>query len=238
MITRFSAGNYRRAVLAALVFCLAALSPAAQELPQPEKRGFFSGLSWFVEGTILFFPEDNGMESGPMPVLPSPGAGASLPVGNLFRLEAVLGFYYTFYGYSDVLARAVPLELEHRSAQVFGSLLSIQGMKAFDVAPALSVRAYGGFTADMRIVLVAPNLWASEMDDARRQTDLARSYFWSQGRWLFPVVGAGLDYTLNSGFKLGIDFRVWMPMYRLWTGENLPGIEGWRFGPGIRLTLR
>jgi hypothetical protein len=90
----------------------------------------------------------------------------------------------------------------------------------------------------MRIVLLAPDLGPDDKDDASGQTGSVRDYFWSQGRWFMPVLGVGVDFTLTPRFKLGIDFRTWVPIYRLWTNEDLPAIEGWRFGPGLRLTIR
>ena len=230
MKNRFFTGTCR-VFLAALLLCLITLPLKAQ--------GFFSKISWFAEGSVLFFPEDNGVHSDPMPILPSLGAGASYPISDTLRAELTLDLYTTHYGYSDELSRPVPEAIENRTARVIGSLLGFQLAGYFDVSSKVTVRAYGGPTADLRIVLVAAGLEAHEdMKEVRKDVNKVRSYFWSQGRWLMPVIGTGADYTLNERFKLGIDFRVWMPMYRLWTGENLPAIEGWRFGPGIRLTIQ
>ena len=211
-------------------------SPAAA---QAEPQNFFSKISWFAQGSVLFFPEHNGMASDPMPILPSPGFGASYPVTKIFRVEATLDFYMTHYGYDDSLGRAVPNAIENRTALVIGSLLAFQAAAYFDVSPSITLRVYGGPAADLRIVLVAEDLNAGldDMDTIRSQTDSVRNYFWSSGRWFMPVMGAGADFALNPRIKLGVDLRVWAPIYRLWTGENLPAIEGWRFGPGIRLSF-
>jgi hypothetical protein len=42
--------------------------------------------------SILFFPEDNGLESDAMPVLPSLGIAAGWPVFSFMRIELLLGF--------------------------------------------------------------------------------------------------------------------------------------------------
>ena len=211
-----------------------------QEETQAEGRGFFDKISWFAEGSVLFFPEDNGLHSDPMPILPSLGAGASYPITDIFRLELTLDFYMTHYGYSDVLNRAVPDAIENRTSRVIGFPLALQAAVYFNVTPFMTVRVYGGPAADLRIVVVAAGLneGLDDMDDIRQKTNSVRNYFWSSGRWFMPVIGAGVDFTLNSRFRLGIDMRVWAPVYRLWSGEDLPAIEGWRFGPGVRLTIR
>ena len=216
--------------IASFLMCIGILPAGAQS--------YFSRISWFGQASILLFPENNGTKSDPMPVLPSPGFGASLPLYNRLRLDTTLDFYLTHYGYSDDLDRAIPAAIENRSARVIGSVLGIQAAGYFDLTPLMTLRGYGGFAADLRIVIMAADLGPADEDDASRQTGLVRSYFWSKGRWLMPVAGVGLDFNINERFKVGIDLRCWIPAYRIWTGENLPFIEGWRFGPGIRFTLR
>jgi hypothetical protein len=103
---------------------------------------------------------------------------------------------------------------------------------------------YGGPAADLRIVTLAIGLnhpadFTGDIEtDAQLQTDAIRRYFWSQGRWFFPVLGAGMDFPINEKFLLGFDLRVWFPLYRLWTDKHLPAIDGWRFGAGFRITPR
>ena len=75
------------------------------------------------------------------------------------------------------------------------------------------------------------------MEEIRKETDAVFSYFWSGARWLLPVMGTGMDFDLNEKFRLGFDIRIWAPVYKLWTGENLPFAEGWRFGLGVRATF-
>ena len=224
---------FRPALLALIIFSLFTLPLSAQ--------GFFSKVSWLVDGSILFFPEDNGKDSDPMPILPSFGVGASYPVIenktiNL-ALELTMDFYMTHYGYDDYLDRAVPNSMENRTARVLGSLFTFQAAGSFNAVSFMAIRFFAGLTADLRIVFMAAGLSAGEKDDASKQTNKVRRYFWSGGRWFMPVTGVGTDFILNDRFKLGVDFRVWMPLYRIWTGEDLPGIEGWRFGVGFRLTI-
>lgn len=232
----------KKPFLAALVLCFCVFPLAAQGYNNdPQDDRFF----WFLSGSILFFPHNNNqnagvLESGPMPILPSPGAGLSFSLVDIFRLELTMDIYRTLYAYSDNLGRPVPVELENRSAQVISPLIGLQGAAFFHLRPDITARVFGGLAFDLRMVLLAPNLRedVDPMDEIRREVEAIRRYFWSSGRWLTPVLGVGADYTLNSQFRLGIDLRTWMPIYRLWTNENLPAIEGWRFGAGLRLTIQ
>jgi hypothetical protein len=205
-----------------------------------EAQGFLDEITWFGAGSILFFPENNGNESDPMPILPSPGLGISYPLTDFLKTELTLDFYLTHYGFSDKLGRPVPNAIENRTARVIGSVFALQAAAHFDLTSYLTLRVFGGPAADLRIVLVAANLkeGLDPMDDIRRQTNLVRNYFWSRGRWFLPVVGVGTDLTVNDRFRLGVDIRTWIPMYRIWTEENLPLVEGWRFGMGVRVTVQ
>jgi hypothetical protein len=217
-------------VLAALLFFSLTLPLGAQD--------FFSKLSWSAAGSMLFFPENNGLESDPMPILPSPGVAVAYPLSDPMWIELTLDAYFTHYRYSDKLERAVPAAIENRSAQVWAFTLGAQAMALFPLTPLIDYRAYGGLAADLRIVLLAEDLNPGDIAQAQKETDQARSYFWGQGRWLFPVVGSGVDFSLNERFKLGADVRVWIPLYKLWTGEGFTKIDGWRFGAGVRISFK
>ena len=199
-------------------------------------------LTWFGAGSVLFFPERNGVHSDAMHVLPSPGAGLALNVfGRLpINLEITLDLYLATYGYSYVLNRAVPRAWENRSAAVIGQVLGSQVsyFYRFKRVP-ITFRAYGGLAMDIRIIFKAWDLNSAldPIDEIRRETKAVSRYFWSGVRWLLPMIGIGADYDLNEKLRLGLDFRIWFPMYRMWTKENLPAIEGWRFGIGARLTF-
>ncbi|GHV92436.1 hypothetical protein AGMMS50268_29390 [Spirochaetia bacterium] len=233
-------------VLMGLIFTLPLeAEPFSEPAAGAEGRSsLLKSLSLSFRGTLLIIPEDNGPNRGaPLPVLPSPGAALGYPIWGSLSAELSLDMYFTHYGYDFELNRAIPIEIENRSAFVFGSILGLQAVGRIPLRENMSVRVYGGPAADLRIVVIAADLNAADLvaDDpkgAPMQTDAVREYFWGQGRWIFPFLGTGLDYGINSKFLLGLDFRVWFPMYRLWTGEDLPAVEGWRFGVGFKFTVR
>jgi hypothetical protein len=231
----FSSGILFRLVFAVFL-CTAAILPLKAQ----------DRLSWFAEASILVFPEDNGNLSDPMPILPSLGAGLGIRLINPIRLEITLDMYFTIYGYDFNLDRVIPKAWENRSAFVWGSVLGIQGVYFQDFRPrslkgrAFSLKVYNGIAADLRVVLLAPDLSPAvnpNLEDINKEVDAVSNYFWSGGRWLLPVFGTGMDFDLNAKFRLGFDLRVWFPIYKLWTNENLPAIEGWRFGMGARITF-
>ncbi|MCL2130426.1 MAG: hypothetical protein FWH35_08740 [Treponema sp.] len=229
----------RKLFLLFLLFFIISFSLFAQENDAEEDGGggFLSRFDWFLKGTVLLFPEDNGMYSDPMPILPSWGAGISFSFTKIFKLELGYDYYMTYYGYN--LGRAVPNAIENRTARVIGSLLALEAAAYFNFGSLLTLRVYAGPAADLRIIYMARDLNEDldDLDAIGEDVDNIKKYFWGEGRWFMPVMGVGLDFTISPKIKLGIDLRVWAPLYKAWTNEDLPGIEGWRFGPGLRLTF-
>jgi hypothetical protein len=200
-------------------------------------QSFSEKLGLSFRGSVLVFPEDNGLESDAMPILPSLGIAAGWPVFGSLRIELSWDCYGTYYAYSDTLDRPVPAIPDNRSSLVAGSLLGIQALKIFALGNAVRIRVYAGPAADMRLCLIADGLEGADAEDAAAETGDISSYFWGQGRWFMPVAGAGMDFALTEKLRLGFDLRAWLPAYRLWTAEDLPAVEGWRFAAGVRFSV-
>jgi hypothetical protein len=117
-------------------------------------------------------------------------------------------------------------------------VLGLQGVFRPRLGASTWLRLYGGLAADLRLCLIAGGLEGGDREEASKETSRTASYFWSRGRWLFPFAGWGMDFAVSQKFLAGFDFRVWFPVYKIWTGEDLPAVEGWRFAGGLRFTFR
>ena len=234
---------YRRFSVLALILLFFALPLKAQGV-----KGFFGAIEWSARFNVLFFPEDNNNESAPMPILPSLGGGASYPLSDLLALEVSLDLYGTTYDYDYGLQRAVPANDEFRSAFIMGLILGFQPVFRFrPKGDKFTIRAYGGLSFDLRIPFPAYGIKDGEMHTNNKGSTghtvgeargAISSYFWGGGRFLFPFIGGGMDFPLTEGIQLGFDLRAWLPIWRVWSGESLPLIEGFRFGLGFRATFR
>jgi hypothetical protein len=228
------------------ISALADGAPAGPDQAGPPERPEKSPgrLTWSFTGTLLVFPEENGPRRGaPMPLLPSPGAALACRLWGPLEAALSLDLYFTHYGYDWDLGRPLPVEIENRSAFVLGALTGLRAGVRIPLGSRGALRLYAGPAADLRLVVTAEDLHESDLspDDpsgAPMQTDAVRDYMWGEGRWFFPFAGIGGDFPVNDRFLFGIDFRVWFPVYRYWTGEDLPPLEGWRFGPAFTITLR
>jgi hypothetical protein len=219
--------SVQRAFLAVLFFGMAVSASALD-------------LTWVARGSILAILEDNGMEGDPMPILPSFGGGIELEMTSApgFYFEPSLDVYGTYYGYSYTLDRAVPYAIENRSSLVIGFILGASSGYHFRLPNGFVLRGFAGPAFDLRLCLVAGGLEGDDKEDAASQTSDIASYFWSSGRWFIPTAGVGVDFPVFDGLMLGAELRAWFPVYKLWSGEDLPAKEGWRIAATLRIIFR
>jgi hypothetical protein len=211
----------------------------------PVSSVFGDSLQWAITGNILYFPADNGVDSDPAPILPSLGGALSLQLAGPLRLEFTEDIYFTNYEYNSTRGYPMACNPENRSALVIGFITGIQVTGNFSLGDKGTVlRIFAGPSADLRIVALAVGLnhpadfTGDIKTDPQLQTDAIRDYFWSNARWFLPVAGIGMNFPINEKFLLGFDLRAWFPIYKSWTDKDLPAIDGWRFGAGIRITPR
>lgn len=213
-------------------------------LPALYADSFKDRIYWAVNAGIFFFAADNGDQGADPPaILPSLGFSLAWQFWGPLRLELTEDIYFTNYEYNVQRGYPMACSPENRSAFVLGFVTGLQITGNFHFKnDAITLRAFGGPVADFRVVTLAvglnhPSDNTGELEtDPRLQTNAIRNYFWSNGRMFLFTVGAGVDFKINEKYKLGLDLRVLAPLYRLWTNENIPGIDGWRFGAGIRIS--
>jgi len=194
---------------------------------------------------IFVFAADNGVDSDPMPIIPSLGFSAGWQFMNFLRLELTEDIYIQNYELNVKHGYPMACNPENRSALVIGFVTGIQLTGVIPVKDkGIQMRVYGGPAADIRIVLLAAGLnhkddFSGKIEnDAQLQTNAISEYFWNEARWFMPTAGFGMDFPLTDKILLGFDIRAWFPVYKLWAEDNTPAIDGWRFGAGLRITPR
>jgi len=225
--------------IAVFLFFLLPLIPLSAD-------SFADNSYWAFNGGILFFGADNGKQgSDPTPIIPLAGASFAWQFRSPLRLEISTDIYFTNYEYNSTLGYPVACNPENRSAFVLGFVTAIQLTGVIPIGDnGTAVRIFGGPAADIRIITLAfgldhPAYSTGNIEtDPKLQTEAITEYFWSDGRWFLPVIGAGMDFPINEKFFLGFDIRTWIPLYRLSTDKDIPAINGWRFGVGFRITPR
>jgi hypothetical protein len=206
---------------------------------------FWNNLQWSFNGSLVYFPTNNGIDADPSPIIPTLGFSAALPLFPFLRIELTEDIYFMNYEYNTTLGYPMPSNAENRSAFVLGFVTGLQLTIFIPFgSTGMGIRLYGGPVIDIRLVFTAiglnhPSDFTGNIEtDAKLQAEAISRYFWSNARWFMPVFGMGMDFPANERFLLGLDFRVWVPVYRFSSTENSPSVDGWRFGAGFRITPR
>jgi len=204
---------------------------------------FKDNLGWAVHGSIFYFAANNGVDSDPAPIIPSAGFSLAWQLIDYLKLEFTQDIYFTNYEWESNLGYPMACNIENRAAFVLGFLTGVQATGYFPLDK-ISLRVYGGPAVDFRVVTTAfglnhPADYIGDIEtNVELQTEAIKNYFWQSGRWFMPVAGLGFDFPINEKFLLGFDLRAWFPVYKIWTDDNAPAIDGWRFGAGFRIAKR
>jgi len=193
---------------------------------------------------IFVFAADNGIDSDPMPILPSLGVSAAWQFSKFLRLELSEDIYLANYEFNTKLGYPTASSIENNYVLVIGFVTGIQLTGVIPIKDkGIQMRVYGGPAADIRIAALAaglnhPDDFTGDERDANKQVAAVRDYFWNEARWFMPTAGFGMDFPLTEKILLGFDLRAWFPVYKLWSSIETPAIDGWRFGIGLRITPR
>jgi len=210
----------------------------------PVNAVFGDFFDWSVKGSLFLFAADNGPRADALPVIGSLGFSLSWQIVDSLRIEFSEDIYYTNYEFNKELGFPMACGNENRSAFVLGFITSVQAVGAFPVGTnGIMLRVFGGPAADFRVVTLAFGLHPDDLDSANENnvhehTSAVLNYFWSKGRWFMPVLGTGMDFPATENYLIGFDLRVFFPIYKLWTDDKTPMIDGWRFGVSFRITPR
>jgi len=235
MFVNFRGGKAGLPAVALLFFFLVTVPLSADSL--------WSNIQWSFGGNLFHFAANNGADSDPAPILPSLGFSAAIQITEILWLEVTEDIYFTNYQYNAERDYPMACSQPERSAFVMGFKTGIQLVGKIPINDnGITVRVYGGPAADFRIVTLAFGLnyegdfTGDIKTDPQLQTNAIRNYFWSNGRFIMPVIGAGMDFPISEHFMVGFDLRAWIPIYKVWTNDDTPAIDGWRFGIGFRIT--
>jgi len=202
----------------------------------------WNDLHWAGMGSLFVFASDGS--KNPSAIIPTLGFSVAWPLNDFLRIEFTEDVYFTNYEFDTERGFPIACSPENRSAFVIGFVTAFQVTGHFPIGHnGTAIRVYGGPAADLRIAVLAFGLHPTDTEgpidkNAQLQTDAIRKMFWGDARWFMPVFGTGMDFPLNDNFLIGFDIRTWFPVYKLWTNDNIPAIDGWRFGAGLRITPR
>ncbi len=131
-------------------------------------------------------------------------------------------FHYNFSGNAST-GLAYISAIENRTALSLAFLLDIPLMARFDINSwVLSVG--GGLALFLRGAFLEPGVKPDDLSGsgrtAKETVKLINSYFWKKGRFFYPSLAFKTEYIFKSGWKAGLKFKAFIPIYNAWDSSN------------------
>jgi hypothetical protein len=205
----------------------------------------------FGGGLNLIYNSDNtnlvasGSDPGGYTSAPSPIAGYieveyRYPLSKSVCFAPSASLFAVQYLWDDNSQRALPAEIENRTAWVPSLFLDLSVLYHFE-KDHFSFAFGGGPAVVLRYGFLESGVSADEKYDyedltASEQVKAINSYLWQYGRWLYPTVQAGVRYELETGWGAGLTLRAGIPISNLWSSPSVPFIDSFMFMASIVVT--
>lgn len=226
-------------------------SPAVstESLPSWSRWSAFGGLNFVYnsdgEGvSIIAQPQSDGTSGGllsaPSPLTGFFGAAYRYPISPRAAFAPSLSVFTVRYLWDESTGRALPAEIENRTALVPTILLDFPVLWTvpadrflFSLGGGLAIAVRYGFLDSG----VNPDeIRAYETLTAAGQVAEVNKYLWGSCRWLYPTAQAGVRYQLDTGWGAGFVVRAGIPVFNLWSKPALPFMDSFMLMAALEIT--
>ena len=195
---------------------------------------------FFTLGPKVMLNTDDSAKSAPSPVMYSLGIGGDFTFDNNIFMQAHGSFFTNYYLWNGEHAR--PAEVENRTATALSALLDLTGGYTFKAGESqkhlLSLAAGLGFF--FRYGILSNGVSES---DRNRDTGTSvgddvsdiNSDFYSDLKFLYPEFAFSYSYMLSDIWKVGGEFRAYIPIGSFVNGL---GADGMIFSLALKLSYK
>lgn len=183
---------------------------------------------------------DDHKKSAPSPVMYSLGVGGDFLFSNNILLQAHSSFFTNYYLWDGKDAQ--PAEVENRTATALSAMIDLTGGYTFTIGETqkhfLSVNGGIGFFA--RYAILANGVEPDEANrdigtKARDDVSDINGTFFKDLNFLYPEIAFSYSYELSEIWKIGGEFRTYLPIGSLMKGR---GIDGMIFSLALKVSYK
>lgn len=154
--------------------------------------------------------------SGPSIVTNILGSDSRLTFDEHWSWEPGLDFYWTYHLWSPENNRALPAEIEHRTAFTLGFILAMPFVLRFELPRDFSVAIGLGPGFHLRAGLRDSVVPIAEAPDV----DKINAWFYANGRWFVPETLLRASYKLTDRLAFSFAALAFWPIFNTW--NNAP----------------
>jgi hypothetical protein len=162
--------------------------------------------------------------------------GLEYPIGpadSPFSLEPSCLVYWAYYELTNS-GRAVPSPMEFRNAAVVGLILDWSASYTLPISRRSSFAAGLGLAFDIRAGLRADPDTSGTPDGTIAAIN---NYLWSGGRFFMPSALVRYEYKAKESIGMEASLKAYLPIYNLWTGEDLGFFDGALIQPALMVRI-
>ena len=152
-------------------------------------------------------------------------AGIAVNFGGEYEYRALkhLNFSpsldFSFFHYGLINGRAHICEIENRTALTFTFSLDMPVLASFDINR-WNISFGGGLVFLVRFGILDLGVKPEEKNSAgvtaKEEVKKINSFFWKNGRFIYPSFRFKAAYTFESGWKIGLQTKFFLPICNLW----------------------
>ena len=231
-----------KSALSAVILAVLSYSAAAKPLFDMtfEKPASFRDFLSQTQGYVTFEPTlivntSSGTASAPSPIVYPFSIGASWPSGYFISFQPRLSFFMNYYLWDG--EKALPAEIENRTATSLSFLLALPASLNFDLSEKSRIEASVGLALLMRFAVLSNGVGSSDSgasgsagDDVSHIAD----WFWSGARPLYLQTGCSYIYEISGRIKAGPDLQLYFPLGSIFGGR---GLDAMILSTGIKLVF-
>ena len=177
--------------------------------------------SFEFQTPVLVIVNTEGLNSAPSPILWAPGLCLGIKMNEYFSWSPGADFYYDYYSWDAPSGRALPTEIENRSAVVLGFIVSSPLRLTVPLGKTIRFELGAGPAFILRATFLAA-LSPADVPDAKPQVPLISGYFYKDFRWFYPEASLSFMYRLSATASFGVGGRVLFPLFHAWEAAARP----------------
>lgn len=183
-----------------------------------------------------------GLTSAPSPIAGIIGAGYRHHLRSRLVIAPSVSLFALRYLWGESSQRALPAEIEHRTAYVPTLMLDCpvlytfeRGQFLYSFGGGLSFLARFGFL-DSGVDADEIRTDAGETLTAGEQVSEINKYLWSSLRFIYPTLQGSVRYKLETGWGAGLILRAGLPVFNLWSSPSVPLLDSLMFIAALEIT--
>ncbi len=151
----------------------------------------------------------------PSPLVQTLGISMPIKSDGPFFLEPSIEFFGSYYEVDPITGRTVPAPYESgTSFLTIGSLITLQSGLLYTLSKDIEMGGALGVDFLIRVPY--------EFQNTNADTGDGLTYFYSQGRFIYPETRFITRWHVVDGVTLAFTLRGMYPLFHLWDGESLP----------------